>query len=450
MVLTVLVAFLVSPLAPIGWARELDPRTGFAFDARVIGVGAGAVLVVILAAGTLSGVRALWRRPSAPSRRAGETAAVRLARAVTSPTLACGLRMALVGRGRGPARATVAAATVAVVVAVTALTFGASFRHLLDTPSLYGQTWDYETFPGEPPSRSTLRGLGADPGILAIAGGADDSVEVSGHETGARGMSDVKGHVLPTVISGRAPRGPGEVVLGTKTLDEAGAHVGGFVTVRGRAPQARRLRVVGTGVLPSSKTNRLGYGAMMSFAAIKRLSPTATPGLMEVRVTRGPARAGAMRHLDGIFDGNLAIKPDEVGDFGRIDNLPLYIVLLFTAVAGAALASALTSSVRRRRRDIAVLKTLGFTRAQVAAAVAWQATTIVAIATLVGIPLGLGIGRLLWHVFATDLGVLPEPVAPIGLTVLVVPGAVLFANAVAALPGAAAARVRPAAVLRTE
>jgi len=448
--LTVLVAYLVSPLAPIGWARELDPRTGFAFDARVIGMGAAIVAVVILAAGTLGGMRALSRSCPKPTGPGRETAAVGLARSIASPPLACGLRMALVGRGRGPARATVAAATTAVVVAVTALTFGASFRHLLDTPALYGQTWDYETFPGPPPSPSTLHDLGANPGIVAIAGGMDDSVEVNGHETGARGVSDIQGHIAPTVISGRAPRGPNEILLATKTLGEAGAHIGGFVTVRGRAPQARRMRVVATGVLPSSKLNRLGYGAIMSFAALKRLSPTATPGALEVRVTHGPARRAAMRHLDGIFDGNLVIKPDEVGDFGRIDNLPLYIVVLFTAVAGAALASALASSVRRRRRDLAILKTLGFTRTQVAAAVAWQATTIVAIATLIGIPLGLGMGRLLWHLFATDLGVLPEPVAPLGLTVLVVPAAILFANAVAALPGAAAARVRPAVVLRTE
>jgi len=66
------------------------------------------------------------------------------------------------------------------------------------------------------------------------------------------------------------------------------------------------------------------------------------------------------------------------------------------------------------------------------------------------VPLGLGLGRLLWNLFAADLGVLPDAVAPFGLAVLVVPGVVLFANAIAALPGWAAARVRPAAVLRTE
>ena len=210
------------------------------------------------------------------------------------------------------------------------------------------------------------------------------------------------------------------------------------------------MRVVARGVLPSSKTNRLGFGAVLSFRTLRRLSPSAVAGLYEIRIRRGPAGRGARRHLDRLFDGNVAIKPDEVGDFGRIDKMPLYIALLFAGGAGAALAHALAAGVRRRRRDLAILKTLGFTRGQVAATVAWQATTIVAVAALVGVPLGLGIGRLLWNLFATDLGVQPEAVVPFGPALLVVPGAVLFANAIAALPGWAAARVRPAPVLRAE
>ncbi len=146
----------------------------------------------------------------------------------------------------------------------------------------------------------------------------------------------------------------------------------------------------------------------------------------------------------------MAVKPDEVGDFGRVDNMPLYITLLFAVAAAAALAHALVAGIRRRRRDLAILKTLGFTRAQVAATVAWQATTIVAVGVLVGLPLGVGIGRFAWRLFAEDLGVAPEAVVPIWLAVLVIPAAVLLANLIAVLPGWAAARTRPAAVLRTE
>jgi hypothetical protein len=447
--LTVLIAWLVSPLTPIGWARELEPDGGFSFNATVIGIGAGTVAVVLIAAGML-GAALTGRRVARGARgRVAGSIASRLARAAWSPPLACGIRMALSGRARGPAGATTAAAITAVIVTVTALTFAASFRRLLDTPRLYGQTWDYETFTGPVEDRALLRTLTADPGLSAIAWGSDDGVEINGQETGARAMDDVKGNIAPTVIAGHAPHGPREILLGTKTLEAVGAHIGGFVTVRGRA-RTQQMRVVASGVLPSSKHNRLGYGAVFSFRALKRLTPSSIPNVYELRVGPGPAGRAAFKRVDRILEGSVAVRPDEVGDFGRIDNMPLYIVLLFGAGAGAALAHTLTSSVRRRRRDLAILKTLGFTRAQIAATVSWQATLIVAAAALVGVPLGIGLGRVLWNLFATDLGVQPDAVVPLGLALLVVPGFVLFANAIAALPGWAAARVRCAPVLRTE
>lgn len=447
--LTTLIAFLVSPLAPIGWARQLEPDPGFAFDAPIVIGGAVAVFVVVwLVAFAATGRRSDHGRSRSRAGALGRW----LAGAVAHPSFAAGVRMALAGRGSGSgaaARTTLAAAVVAVTVAVTALTFAASFRHLLDTPSLYGQTWDYETFGGPPQPPAVLHKMVADPGVTSIAAGADDTLEVNGVQTGARGMADLKGHIAPTVIEGRAPSAPGEVMLASKTLDTAGTGIGGFVAVKGNG-RAMRLHVVGRGVLPSSKTNKLGYGAVMSFKTLKQLDPTVLNGLYEVNFAPGAAGAAARRRLTAIFDENLIVKPDEVGDFGRISNMPLYVALLFVGGAAAALAHALASSVRRRRRHLAILKTLGFTRPQVAAAVAWQATTIICAAALVGVPLGLGVGRFAWDLFAADLGVQPEAVAPVGAALLVVPVAVLLANAIAVVPGWAAARVRPAQALRTE
>jgi ABC-type antimicrobial peptide transport system permease subunit len=203
-------------------------------------------------------------------------------------------------------------------------------------------------------------------------------------------------------------------------------------------------------VLPSSKTNKLGYGAVVSFKTLKRLDPSVPNAVDEIQLAPGAAGAAATKRLNSTFDLSLVIRPGEVGDFGRIDNMPLYIALVFTGGAAAALAHALASSVRRRRRHLAILKTLGFTRAQVAGAVAWQATTIAAVAALVGVPLGIGVGRFAWDVFATDLGVEPEAVVPVVACLLVLPVAVLMANLIAVGPGWAAARVRPARVLRVE
>ncbi len=78
-------------------------------------------------------------------------------------------------------------------------------------------------------------------------------------------------------------------------------------------------------------------------------------------------------------------------------------------VAVATLAHTLVSSVRRRRRELAVLRTMGFVRRQVWLSVFWQTATLVSIALIVGIPLGALMGRFAWNLFADDLGAIAEP-----------------------------------------
>jgi ABC-type lipoprotein release transport system permease subunit len=133
-----------------------------------------------------------------------------------------------------------------------------------------------------------------------------------------------------------------------------------------------------------------------------------------------------------------------------VRNLPVVVSALLASIAAAVLAYALVTAVRRRRRQLAVLKTLGFDRRQLLATVAWQATTFAAIGLAAGIPLGIAAGRWAWYLFAQQIEVVPEPVTPLPLVLLVIPAAVLLANLVAALPGWSAARTRAAAVLRAE
>ena len=63
-------------------------------------------------------------------------------------TAVSGVRLAL-ARGRGttavPIGGTLVGAIASVAVVAVALTFTASMDHLLSTPRLYGQNWDYRT-----------------------------------------------------------------------------------------------------------------------------------------------------------------------------------------------------------------------------------------------------------------------------------------------------------------
>jgi ABC-type lipoprotein release transport system permease subunit len=128
-------------------------------------------------------------------------------------------------------------------------------------------------------------------------------------------------------------------------------------------------------------------------------------------------------------------------------------VLLATGLAsGAVIALALTliASVRRRRRDLAIMKTLGFTRRMLAAAVAWQAAIDGLIGAVIGIPLGILLGRELWTLFARDINAVPEPTVPALAIVLVGFGTIVVAVIAALWPGRRAATTPPGLVLRSE
>ena len=113
------------------------------------------------------------------------------------------------------------------------------------------------------------------------------------------------------------------------------------------------------------------------------------------------------------------------------------VVLAAGLAAGAIVALALTliASVRRQRRDLALLKTLGFTTRQLAATVAWQASAIAAIAAVVGVPIGIAIGRQLWILFAHNINAVPQATVPVTL-ILVAAGSLILGNLVAAVPAA--------------
>ncbi len=126
------------------------------------------------------------------------------------------------------------------------------------------------------------------------------------------------------------------------------------------------------------------------------------------------------------------------------------LALLVVSLALLAVGHALVTGVRRRRRELAILKTLGFTRGQVRATVAWQATTIATVGLVIGIPIGIVAGELLWRRVASGLGVSTDSPFPIATVLLIVPAVVALVNLVAILPARAAARAEPAAALRTD
>jgi predicted lysophospholipase L1 biosynthesis ABC-type transport system permease subunit len=95
------------------------------------------------------------------------------------------------------------------------------------------------------------------------------------------------------------------------------------------------------------------------------------------------------------------------------------------------------------------LKALGFVNGQVAAAVAWQATTLALAGVVIGLPLGLVIGQAVWIAFANNLGVVPVSVVQIWLLAALCAGVLLVANLLAVAPALTATGSKSGELLRT-
>ena len=119
-------------------------------------------------------------------------------------------------------------------------------------------------------------------------------------------------------------------------------------------------------------------------------------------------------------------------------------------IGSVVVVLALFVTVRLRRRDLALLRVLGFTRAQLTSSVLCQAGVFAAVGLIVGTPLGLVLGRFAWQSIATDLGVATDPAIPVAGIILTALGVAIVAVVAALVPAARAARLRPAEILHQE
>ena len=406
-------AFVLSPFSPIGNARVAEPNPGFAVEGAVLGLGGAAIAILVLLVGTVPAWRTARIRAraleleGAPESARTSAAVGAAARAGFPPSAVAGVRMA-VEPGRGsPVRSAIVGTTFAVASLVAALGFAASFEQLYHSPRLSGWNWDLATgipFTGDL-SHQLLHPLERSPAVGALAGANDSAqVELRGPAgaratTGALALVSVRGDVHPTILSGRWPRSSGEVALGTSTLRALHAAVGRVVTVSA-GPTHLSMRVVGTAAFinATGSSTSPGEGAGMTFGALRLLSPHVPMNLffldLAPHVTFAQGREAIARIADRAHVGMMPVSlASGLDDLRPVRRLPLVLAGLLGLAAAAALGHALVTSIRRRRRDLAVLKTLGFVRRQVSATVAWQATTLAVIALVLGVPLGIAAGR---------------------------------------------------------
>ncbi len=202
-------------------------------------------------------------------------------------------------------------------------------------------------------------------------------------------------------------------------------------------------------------------------------SPCATlngPKMVLVRIRHGVSLSRARSSLEKIANvGNRALYavpnglgggdsvgvlsvqyPAQIENYRSIGATPAVLALTLAAGAVVAIALTLIASVHRRRRDLALLRALGFLRRQLMPTIAWQASVVAFVGVALGVPIGIIIGRWLWTLFANSVDAVPEPTVTALTVVIVALSALVLANIVAALPGRSTERTSTADVLRGE
>ena len=501
-ILAVAIAVAASPLMPFGAARVAEPDPGVQAGLAMLAIGFAVIALAPLAL-------LAWPAARAVSHAMGplgvaEPVAARarpslLATALTSAgpvSSGIGVRMALEpGRGRTaiPVRSALAGSIVAIAALVAATVFGTSLAGLVGTPGRYGQNWDAELTTGfaAVPAPFAAKVLSTVRGLTGYAEGNSGQLTVDGQTVPAIGLgkesgSASQGDVSPqggggylTMLAGRAPAAPDEIALGAQTLRAIHAGLGqtarvavNLATGVGGSGTVRTMRVVGEVILPDfglqdlSDTD-LGSGAVVMPALLTtyqantgcvhgvtcydffllRYRPGTNTAAAATRLLAATAAASCPFSACAVTSDQ---QPGDIRDYAAIRDTPVALSAVLAVLAVGTLAHVLLTGVRRRRRDVAVLKTLGFTRSQVQGVVAWEATALAAAALLIGIPVGVVAGRWAWVLFANTAGVATQATVQVSLVLLAIPATLVVTNLIAVWPGWRAARLRPAQVLRTE
>ncbi len=492
--LAVAVAIGLSPFSLFGPVRQVQPGRGIYLDWTVLGLGALGLVLVLGGVAVAIGYRQAPHRAAGRPQPAGRGSAVVRAGlgAGLGATGVTGLRMALEpGRGRTavPVHSVLAGAVLAVIVGAATLTFGASLSYLVARPALYGWNFDYALYStdgwGSFPPAAVTPLLHRDKLIAASTGVYFLTVQIDG-QTVPGILSPARPAVGPRILHGTGLDGQGDIVLGPGTLAQLHKQVGDYVTVQlGPVIHDARLKIVGTaalpalgdtlGIHPSLATGAILPTSVVTRAALNEAGPDSGPNAIFVRLRPGVSQAAGLRSLQQIanYYNQFAHSPRVVDNFGpealelqanvlpvqrpaeivnykSMGTMPAVLAGGVAAATVAALGLMLVASVRRRRRDLALLKTLGFTRRQLAGAVAWQSTVVAVAGLAAGVPLGIAAGRWLWILFARGLSAVPDPVVPVGSVALAALAALVLANLVAAVPGRQAARTPAALLLRAE
>jgi hypothetical protein len=345
---------------------------------------------------------------------------------------------------------------------VAAFTFSAGVNDASAHPERFGQSHQLIAFVGMDgeyfgPVDELLPVLANDPDVAAVN---DARIAVGEVSRVPVTLFTLEAPWEPVLTEGRAPDSPAEVALGPASAEAMGVTVGDVISMTGTAG-VRELTVTGLAFVPEAPHNDYVTGGWVTAAGYDQLfdpdsevspafkfrivfialDPGAEPGVVAGRLTEALGMPELIYHSE---------EPSPIAELRQVRTMPVFLGAFLSLLALGAVGHALATAVRKRRHDVAVLRAVGLTRTQARVVVLTQATVLALIGLVVGIPLGVALGRTVWRYVADTTPLSYVPPAALLAVLLAIPVALLAANGLAAWPGHRAATLRVGHVLRAE
>lgn len=456
-------AVVSSAFTPFGTASVAEPEPGVRIDTAVLVVGIITTVAIVAALSGLIAGHAVRTGHARPRR-------VRPSLGAIPEPAACGVHFALFPADTGTSdrgRTSLLGLAFVVAVLVAVMNTGLALSSVGDHPALSGGWWDgWIAVDSANSAEAVPAALEASSDVTAYARGGWLGEFVIGDVPVGVMVTDRSTALQPPMTRGRPPRGPDEVALGPTSIERLELDLGDDITFEieddDGDPVTVTLAVVGETVFaaPQWFTMAPGEGALVDSSLVERWQPLSAgqPNYL-VRLRDGVDGPAAMRALaDAVSGPNDSEPAYQFARSPRADiealtgtvKIPFILAVELVLVAAATLAHQVVTSSRRHRRDLAVLRSLGFTTRQSTEASVAQAATFSVAALVVGLPLGLVIGSFAWRQIAHQLVVIASFPISGSLLVAIIAGLMIMATALGLMVGRGSRHHPPATDLRRE
>ncbi len=310
---------------------------------------------------------------------------------------------------------------------------------------------------------TTLKGV---PGVQDAQGQVRGAAPLIGKDGRAYGELSTLGLSIPSgpllrypLKSGRLPTAPGDAVLGTTLAKRTGFSTGDTIKVLDRSGAPHAFTV--TGLMDFGVDQEIGFRGAVGYAPATAAAITghgdfteidlkAAPGIGDERLRDAVAEAAGGSY-DVVTSAGLAkrmasssgLDPAQMGLF----FLAFALVALF--VAALVIYNTFNILIAQRIREMALLRCVGATRAQVFRGILAEAGVVGLVASVLGVLAGIGLGVAGAAIFSSALNTTSGPLSLSVTPILVgLPTGLAVTLVAALLPARAATKVPPVAALR--